>query len=255
MQEGGDRNDRGLPRHRFSVPVFLPPERDCPYLPDRMERVAVTPLDGLDADRFYSFLSRLGFRRSHGLAYLPRCEGCSACVAIRVVARHHQPSRSQRRVIRRNADLSAELKPSCSTDEQYELFCRYLRTRHGDGEMAKMDRGAFAAMIEKSPIDTGVIEFRDPTGKLVGATLFDHMDDGLSAVYSFFDPDESSRSLGTFMVLALIDQTVASARHYLYLGYWIEERENMAYKSRFAPVEVLGHKGWQLLTRAGRAGA
>ena len=249
MQDRGDRKNRGLPRHRFSVPVFLPPERDCPYLPDRMERVAVTPLDGLDADRFYSFLSRLGFRRSHTLAYLPRCEECSACLPIRVLARHHQPTRSQRRILRRNADLKAELKPARSTDEQYELFARYLRTRHGEGEMAKMNREAFASMIERSPIETGVIEFRDADAKLVGATLFDRLDDGLSAVYSFFDPEESGRSLGTFMVLWLIAHTTAAGRHYLYLGYWIEERPNMAYKARFEPAEVLGQKGWRLLVR------
>ncbi len=249
MQDRGDRTNRGLPRNRFSVPVFLPPERECPYLPDRMERVAVTPLDGDDADRFYSFLSRLGFRRSHTLAYLPRCEECSACVPIRVLARHHKPTRSQRRILRRNADLTPELLPARSTDEQYDLFARYLRTRHGDGEMAKMSRRSFAAMIERSPIETGVLELRDAEGRLVGATLFDSLDDGLSAVYSFFDPDESARSLGTYMVLWLISHTVAKGRHFLYLGYWIEERENMAYKSRFEPAEVLGKRGWQLVVR------
>ncbi len=217
----------------------------CPYLPQRLERKLITELAGRDAKSLYDDLCRAGFRRSHHLAYRPSCSGCSGCVPVRVAAAEFHAGRSVRRITRLNADVTGGEAELRATAEQYRLFARYERSRHSGSEMAAMTFGDYRAMIEDSPIDTRVIEFRDARRVLVGACIADALDDGYSAVYSFFDPGQARRSLGTFIVLWLIAQARALSLPYVYLGYWIAESEKMSYKTRFHPLERLGERGWQ----------
>jgi leucyl-tRNA---protein transferase len=219
----------------------------CPYLPEQRERKLITELAGRDARSFYDDLCRAGFRRSHHLAYRPSCAGCNSCVPVRVAVARFADGRSTRRIRKLNADLAAGPVALRATAEQYRLFARYERSRHADSEMAAMTFGDYRAMIEDSPIETRLIEFRDAGRALVGGCLIDVVDDGYSAVYSFFDPTALRRSLGTFMVLWLVDDARAESLPFVYLGYWIAESDKMSYKTRFRPLEALGGNGWQAL--------
>jgi leucyl-tRNA---protein transferase len=216
----------------------------CPYLPNRLERKVVTELSQGDPVRFHEILSRSGFRRSHAIAYAPACPGCSACVPVRIAVEGFAETRSFRRIRRANADLTAIPCPPRATGEQHRLFVGYQETRHAGGDMASMEFHEYRAMIEDSPIQTLLYEFRSPDDKLAAAVLTDVMDDGLSAVYSFYRPDQPQRSLGSFVVLSLVDACRALGLPYLYLGYWIAESRKMAYKQRFQPLEGYGVNGW-----------
>jgi arginine-tRNA-protein transferase len=217
----------------------------CPYLGGHTERKLVTELVGRDALRLYNDLSRAGFRRSHHLAYRPGCAGCQACVPVRIAALRFRESRSSRRVRSRNADVAGRDVGCRASLEQYRLFLRYQRTRHGDSDMAAMSYADYRAMVEYTPVDTRVIEFRNDAAMLIGACLVDKLDDGYSAVYSFYDPDLAERSLGSRMIFWLVETARAQDLPYVYLGYWISASEKMAYKSRFHPLECLGEQGWQ----------
>lgn len=223
-------------------------ETPCPYLPDRRERKVMTEIWGPGANKAYSRLSRAGFRRSHNFAYRPACSGCAACVPIRVVASAFEPSRSMTRVMRANQDLIVVEGPAEASEEQYRVFDRYIRSRHGDGDMARMTYLDYRSMIEESRLDTRLEAFRDRSGRMVALCLVDWLEDGPSAVYSFFDPTWANRSLGTYMVLWLIEEARRRGLNHVYLGYWIAESRKMAYKARFRPVEGLGPEGWQRLT-------
>lgn len=219
----------------------------CPYLPGRTERKIVTELSGTEAEALHERLSRAGFRRSHNIAYAPVCPGCQACVPIRVVSEEFMPDRTQRRILRANADLTISEMPARATAEQFTLFQRYQKNRHADGDMAAMGYYDYRAMIEDTPISTGILEFRDAQDRLLGACLTDWLADGLSAVYSFFDTDEDKRSLGTFAVLWLIGRARSLGLPYVYLGYWVPESRKMAYKARFRPSEILMSGAWHRL--------
>jgi arginine-tRNA-protein transferase len=219
----------------------------CPYLPGRTERKIVTELSGTEAEALHERLSRAGFRRSHNIAYAPVCPGCQACVPIRVVSEDFTPDRTQRRILRANADLTVSEMPARATAEQFTLFQRYQKNRHADGDMAAMGYYDYRAMIEDTPISTGILEFRDARDRLLGACLTDWLADGLSAVYSFFDTDEDKRSLGTFAVLWLIGRARSLGLPYVYLGYWVPESRKMAYKARFKPSEILISGAWHRL--------
>lgn len=219
----------------------------CPYLPGRTERKIVTELSGTEAEALHERLSRAGFRRSHNIAYAPVCPGCQACVPIRVVSEEFMPDRTQRRILRANADLTISEMPARATAEQFTLFQRYQKNRHADGDMAAMGYYDYRAMIEDTPISTGILEFRDAQDRLLGACLTDWLADGLSAVYSFFDTDEDKRSLGTFAVLWLIGRARSLGLPYVYLGYWVPESRKMAYKARFRPSEILISGAWHRL--------
>ena len=156
-------------------------------------------------------------------------------------------SRSFRRIMKRNIDVTARDIVGSATEEQYILFTRYQKSRHTHSDMASMKFVDFKAMIEDSPIDTRVIEFRNKEEDLIGAMLVDRQLDALSAVYSLFDPDLSDRSLGTYMILWLIDKAIKNKASYVYLGYWIEESRKMAYKKRFRPLEGLTSDGWKTI--------
>lgn len=225
----------------FLVTTDMP----CPYLPDRMERKLVTRLAGPEAAKNFHLLSRAGFRRSHSIAYRPACIGCQACVPVRVVARHFNPGRSLRRIEARNADLDAAILPARGTPEQFQLFQDYLDGRHNDGEMAGMSLADYRSMVEDTPIDSRIVEFRDGAHRLTACVLTDWSADGISAVYSFFDPNQSGRSLGSYMIIWLVREAVRSGLPYVYLGYWVERSRKMGYKIRFRPIEGFGPDGWR----------
>ncbi len=217
----------------------------CPYIPGRTERKIVTDLSGRDANAIYGTLSRAGFRRSHHLAYRPACPGCQACVPVRVVVGEFVEGRSMRRVRTANEGLIFTAAQPVATAEQYRLFHRYQRSRHTESDMASMTFGDYRSMIEDTPVLTRVIELRDREGELKAACLVDLLDDGISAVYSFFETGDARRSLGTYLVLTLIDEARRRGLPYVYLGYWVANSPKMSYKLRFRPLEFLEQSGWR----------
>lgn len=231
---------------RFYVTAPAP----CPYLPGRQERKVFTELSGPDADALNDALGRIGFRRSQTVAYRPSCAGCNACVSVRVVTREFQPSKSQARTMARNSDLVATACRPWSTVEQYELLQRYLATRHPGGGMSAMDEMDYADMVEQTPVTSYIIEYREPSvgdkpGRLVGVCLTDRQNDGLSMIYSFYDPHHEIRSgLGNYIILDHIQRASGAGLPYVYLGYWIEGASRMQYKIRYRPLERLGADGW-----------
>jgi arginine-tRNA-protein transferase len=230
----------------------------CPYLANRTERRLVADISSRRGRISHDVLARAGFRRTQHLCYRPACPDCKACVPIRVRAVDFQWTRAFRRIRNRNQDIVGSWSEARATTEQFALFKEYQSSRHVNGEMSLMDYVDFGEMIERSPIDTRLIEYRErQTGDLVGAMLVDVQDDGLSAVYSFFTTDQPDRSLGSYMVLDLINRAVSRGLDHVYLGYWIAETRKMSYKSRFHPVEMLGENGWTEFSPADdqRAGA
>jgi arginine-tRNA-protein transferase len=210
-----------------------------------------TELSGQHATELNDALGRIGFRRSQGVAYRPSCIDCAACISVRVVAGEFQPNASQRKTIRRNSDLEVTACKPWTTEEQYALLRRYLKARHPGGGMVDMDESDFADMVEQSPVKTYVVEYREPSvdgrpGRLVGACLTDQQSDGLSMIYSFFEPDDERRSgLGTYIILDHILRAGKAGLPYVYLGYWVETSRRMAYKAKFRPLERLGPDGWR----------
>ncbi len=236
------------PRQRPLQQFFRSGPMPCPYLAGRVERKLFTRLLGPYASEVNSTLSRAGFRRSHDIVYRPVCPTCNACVPVRIPVTTFVPDRSLRRVLRANSGLTTEEFPATATSEQFHLFSAYQRERHGDSDMARMTMADFASMINDGRADTTLIEARDETGRLVGGILTDRLADGLSAVYSFFDVTLHRRSLGSYLILKLIELCRQHGLGYVYLGYWIEGSRKMAYKARFRPLEALGRDGWSLLS-------
>ena len=229
---------------------FVTSPAPCPYLPNKSERKVFTELKGPGADDLNDALARIGFRRSQTVAYRPSCIDCSACVSVRILANEFSANAAQRRTIRRNSDLVVSVCKPWSTAEQFELLQKYLSVRHPGGGMATMDEMDFADMVEHTPVKSYVIEYREPgdgltPGKLVGACLTDQQGDGLSMVYSFYDPQHETRTgLGNFIILDHIQRAARSGLPYVYLGYWVEGSARMQYKVRFRPMEKLGREGW-----------
>nr|WP_295739010.1 arginyltransferase [uncultured Acidocella sp.] len=232
--------------HFFYTTAPLP----CPYVAGRTERKVVTELAGVSAETLHDRLSRGGFRRSHNIAYAPVCAGCNACVPIRIRAHEFEPDRTQRRIEKRNADLLVQEMPPRATAEQYALFQAYQQARHGDGDMSTMSFYDYRAMVEDTPIETSLVEFRLPSGQLVGACLTDRLGDGLSAVYSFFETEMNARSLGTYAIIWLARRAVSLRLEHVYLGYWVEDSRKMSYKAKFHPSEVLRGGVWRALGEA-----
>ena len=232
---------------RFFVTAPAP----CPYLPGRSERKVFTELRGDNADELNEALGRIGFRRSQTVAYRPSCLDCQACVSVRVVAKEFRPSTSQRRILSRNRDVvTSECRP-WATAEQFELLQRYLAVRHPGGGMTEMEESDFADMVEHSPVSSYVVEYREPgvgsePGRLIGACLTDFQGDGLSMIYSFYDPDHEDRAgLGNFIILDHIRRAAELQLPYVYLGYWVQGSDRMQYKVRFKPLERLTRGGWE----------
>jgi arginyl-tRNA--protein-N-Asp/Glu arginylyltransferase len=239
-----------LTQHSRNTPQFyLTAPSPCPYLPGQEERKVFTHLVGDRAAELNDLLTHGGFRRSQSIAYRPACENCRACISVRVVVEDFRPTRSMRRISDRNTDIEAQMRTAIPTSEQYSVFRSYLDARHRDGGMADMTVLDYAMMVEDSHVDTKVIEYRrrsdDGLGELLAVALTDVLSDGLSMVYSFFDSQESTRSLGTFMILEHIERAKQMGLSYVYLGYWVQGSRKMDYKGRFLPQQRLAADGWK----------
>jgi arginine-tRNA-protein transferase len=246
-------------QHSRDTPQFyLTAPSPCPYLGGKEERKVFTHLVGERAGELNDILTHGGFRRSQSIAYRPACEACRACVSVRVISAEFRPTRSMRRVLDHNSDLVGEMRVAVPTSEQYSVFRAYLDTRHRDGGMADMTVLDYAMMVEDSHVETRIVEYRRRgpdssitgrgAGDLIGVALTDVLGDGLSMVYSFFEPDAGERSLGTFMILDHISRARRMGLPYVYLGYWVRGSRKMDYKGRFLPQERLTSEGW---SRAG----
>jgi len=245
------RSETTVTQHSRNTPQFyLTAPSPCPYLPGQEERKVFTHLVGERASELNDLLTHGGFRRSQSIAYRPACEGCRACISVRVVAQDFRPTRSMRRILERNRDLVGETRVAVPTSEQYAVFRSYLDGRHRDGGMADMTVLDYAMMVEDSHVDTRMVEYRRNNpgeGELVAVALTDVLSDGLSMVYSFFDSQEASRSLGTFMILDHIARCRRMNLSYVYLGYWVRGSRKMDYKGRFLPQQRLTPDGWKLV--------
>jgi arginine-tRNA-protein transferase len=247
-------------QHKSFPEFYVTAPQSCPYLPGRLERKLFTHLTHDKPPALVDNLLRGGFRRSQNVAYMPYCEGCQACVSVRVLVGEFEPTRSFRRVLEANADLVPRRIAPRPTSEQYSLFRGYIDSRHSDGGMADMTVLDYAMMIEDSIVDTYVTEYRlrpedagshersegrQDSWPLIAVALTDRLADGLSMVYSFYDTELDFRSLGTYMILDHIEHTRSLGLPYLYLGYWINGSRKMSYKARFKPQERLGSNGWK----------
>ena len=234
---------------------FVTSPAPCPYLPDRQERKVFTELKGAHADQLNEALGRIGFRRSQTVAYRPSCLDCQACVSVRVVAEEFKPSNTQKREIKKHSDLVVTECRPWATEEQFELLTKYLGVRHPDGGMSQMDELDYADMVEHTPVTSHLVEYREPTadgspGKLVGACLTDRQGDGLSMIYSFYDPTHEERAgLGNYIILDHIRRAARDGLPFVYLGYWVEGSPRMAYKVRYRPLERLTRDGWQRMAK------
>jgi arginine-tRNA-protein transferase len=232
----------------FAPQFYVTAPQPCPYLPGRMERKLFTALQGDQAGLLNDSLSKQGFRRSQNVLYRPSCADCTACMSARIRVADFKPSRSQRRTLSRNGSLRRDATSPWATEDQYELFRKYLDSRHADGGMADMDIFEFAAMIEENPVRSRQIENSDSgedgSRDLVAVCLTDVLDDGVSMVYSFFDPDRQKLSLGTHIILDHIEIARDADLPYVYLGYWVPGSSKMGYKAGFSALEIYKGGKW-----------
>jgi len=223
-------------------------------LPGKEERKVFTHLVGERAPGLNDLLTQGGFRRSQSIAYRPACENCRACVSVRVINDEFRATRNMRRILQHNADMVGEMRALVPTSEQYSVFRAYLDSRHRDGGMADMSVLDYATMVEDSHVKTRMVEYRRRgpdssingrgSGALMAVALTDVLSDGLSMVYSFFDPEQDNRSLGTYMILDHIERARRMGLPYVYLGYWVSGSRKMDYKGRFLPQQRLTPDGW-----------
>lgn len=226
---------------------YLTGAQPCPYLPNRRERKLFTTLDEIDGAELNEALTQAGFRRSQNIAYRPSCDMCSLCVSVRIPVKDFK-FKSWNRILKANSDLIAETNFCEANEERYALLKKYIAARHFNGSMADMDAEDFISMIEDGTSSTRIIDFRDKnTNQLVACVLVDLLKDGISLVYSFFDTDFKAKSIGSYIILSQIMDMQNQDKDYVYLGYWIDGSEKMAYKKRFKPLEALGPTGWALL--------
>ncbi len=246
---------------RHTLPIapqfYVTAPQPCPYLEGRSERKLFTALQGDNAERLNDALSKQGFRRSQNVLYRPSCESCVACMSARIRVSEFRPSRTQRRVARKTTHLRRLATSPWATEDQYGLFRRYLDSRHADGGMADMDIFEFAAMIEETPVKSRVVEYSAPPEpgqmrrKLTAVCLTDVLDDGLSMVYSFYDPDRAGDSLGTYIILDHVVIARKAGLPYVYLGYWVPGSRKMGYKSQFDALEIYKNGAWQPMGNPG----
>ncbi|AXV14937.1 arginyltransferase [Neorhizobium sp. SOG26] len=244
-------NTQATPSPQF----YLTAPAVCPYLQGEMERKVFTHLVGPRAAEMNDLLTQGGFRRSQNIAYRPACEACRACISVRILANEFQPARSMKRVMATNRDLVSNVFPPQPSTEQFSLFRRYLDSRHQRGGMSDMSALDYAIMVEDTHVNTRLIEYRkrepgagistEAKGELLAVALTDVMSDGLSMVYSFFNPEAEKRSLGTYMILDHIQRTQTLGLPHVYLGYWVKGSPKMGYKTRFQPQEHLTPRGWE----------
>lgn len=228
---------------------FATPEHPCSYLTGRQATTMfVDPRARVDK-HLYSQLTELGFRRSGSHYYRPHCRGCDACIPVRIPVQQFRPNRSQRRAWRDNHDIQCHMTPVSFREECYQLYDRYIRERHADGDMFPPSREQFSSFLVEGTPDGFFLEMRRGQ-KLVGMAVVDVLNDGLSAIYTLFDPDEERRGLGTLALLWQIEEAQRRQLQHVYLGYWIRQCRKMSYKTRFRPIEQLVDGHWRTLTSA-----
>ncbi|MEP1328744.1 arginyltransferase [Pseudophaeobacter sp.] len=235
---------------RHTLPIapqfYVTAPQPCPYLENRMERKLFTSLQGDGAEQLNNSLSHQGFRRSQNVLYRPSCSDCSACLSARIDVAAFHKSRSQKRILKRNDYLIRRATSPWATEDQYALFRSYLDSRHADGGMADMDVFEYAAMIEETPIRSRVVEYSEPQcSSLVAVSLTDVLEDGLSMVYSFYNPELQHNSMGTFMILDHIEIAREAGLPYVYLGYWVPGSRKMGYKEKFSGLEIYHQGSWK----------
>ena len=227
---------------------FLTEPQPCPYISNQVEQKLIVKLRGSCVNKMHTNLAENGFRRSHDISYLPVCPTCNACKPVRLLVGNYSPTRSHKRVSKKFNTLKIMFAEPRADVHMYDLFLEYQTSRHPNSDMVHMSYNEFRAMLEKSPLDTCVLEFRTMSHKLVGVMITDITVGGTSAVYSFFSPAKSWNGLGTYMVITLIKRTYGLGLPYLYLGYYIKDNSNMAYKAKFQPLEVLENNSWKPLS-------
>lgn len=230
----------------INLDFYLTEEQACPYLDGRTERKLFTHLYSCKATQVCSALSERGFRRSQSIAYMPACHECSECVSVRIPVLNFHPSKSQKRIIGKNLNLSRFVNDAKPGLEHYRLFKRYLECRHSNGAMAQMTEYEFLEMVSASPVKTKLVDYYTPNNELVASCLIDCLTDGISLVYSFFDPDLRKNSLGKFIILDILHwcKTDDSNMHYVYLGYAVKNSTKMQYKYSFSPLEMFRNGVW-----------
>lgn len=225
---------------------YLSRPHECSYLPDHQATTLFADPDAIITTARYDDLIQFGFRRSGNMIYMPRCAACQACVPVRVPCDAFQPNRIQRRIWKKNSDLTIAVKPGEYTDEHFELYRRYIAARHTGGAMDDPDPEKYIDFLVGKHIDTVFVEFR-LSNKLLAVAVTDVLANALSCVYTFFDPDESSRSPGIYSVMWQIQEAHRRHLKYCYLGYWIENCRKMAYKTQFRPIQGQINAHWRKL--------
>ena len=235
-----------------SPQFYVTAPQDCPYLEKQVERKLFTALYGSNSRRLNNSLSKQGFRRSQNVLYRPSCSTCNACMSARISSTAFKQSKSQKRIYTRNKDVIRTVNPPLATEPQYALFKRYINTRHPNGGMSDMDAEDFTAMIEETNVDSKIVEYyvsKDGIPELISFSLVDILDDGISMVYSVFDPYMKERSLGTYMIMDHNDLALEIGLNFVYLGYWVKGSSKMDYKKRFSPLQVFTDDKWVCATK------
>ncbi|MCP4595317.1 arginyltransferase [Neptuniibacter sp.] len=226
---------------------YATPEHDCSYLPDKTAKTLFVDPHAEISQSAYSQLSDMGFRRSGKHIYRPHCEDCQACISVRIPLAIYKMSKSQKRVMSKNKDLTVKRCKPCFTQEYYTLYSRYINERHQDGDMYPPSLDQFTSFLVEGEEQTYFFEFRDQNDQLVAVSVVDMLDQGLSAIYTFYDPSLDKRSLGTFCILWQIKYSIEQGYQYLYLGYWVKSCRKMSYKIAFKPFELLIDGHWTLI--------
>ncbi|WP_271270337.1 arginyltransferase [Aliamphritea hakodatensis] len=223
---------------------YTTPEHECSYLDGVQAKTLFVDPHEIIATDAYSQLSDLGFRRSGKHIYRPYCNHCQACISVRIPVREFHRSKSQQRIWNRNSDLLISQSAPRFTDEYYDLYARYIEARHSDGDMYPPSQSQFSTFLVESQQQGCFIEFRLPDKQLIGIAVIDDLIQGLSAIYTFFDPQQTRRSLGSYAILWQIEEVLRQDKDYLYLGYWVRDCQKMSYKTSFRPLEMLLQGEW-----------